>query len=208
MHLPSRSHPRRFLAALLAAAALASGAPAGFAADAAVKVEGQAIPPTASVAGSELALNGVGVRAWTVYKMYVAALYLPKKATTVADVVSQPGAKRVQLRILMSVGGASGYLADAFTGGIRKRVTPDQFTAMKDRVDQFDKLVRSLETKKGDVINLDYVPDAGLTLSLNGKVVGKPVPGDDLYDAMLKIWVGDDAKDKPLRAALLGGPPN
>jgi hypothetical protein len=34
------------------------------------------------------------------------------------------------------------------------------------------------------------------------------VPGDDLYAAMLKIWVGDDAKDKPLRGALLGGPPN
>ena len=140
--------------------------------------------------------------------MYVAALYLPKKATSVAEVVGQPGAKRVQLRILLSVGGASGYLADAFTGGIKKRVTPEQYTRMKDRVDAFDKLVRSLDTKKGDLVNLDYVPDAGLTLALNGKVVGKPVPGADLYDAMLKSWVGDDAKDKPLRAALLGGPPN
>jgi hypothetical protein len=209
MHLPSRTSARRSFAAALAAAVLALGAlPAAIAAEAPLKVEGQAIAPTASVAGTELRLNGAGTRAWTVYKMYVAALYLPKKASTVADIVGQPGPKRMQLRILMSVGGASGYLADAFTGGIRKRVTPEQFNAMKDRVDAFDKLVRSLETKKGDLINLDYLPDAGLTLSLNGKTMGKPVPGDDLYDAMLKIWVGDDAKDKPLRAALLGGPPN
>ena len=214
MHQPSRAARRRPLSALVAAAfvAAASGlaaTPDARAAEAAgVQVEGQAIAPTATVAGTELKLNGVGVRAWTVYKMYVAALYLPKKATTVADVVGQSGAKRVQLRILLSVGGASGYLADAFTGGIKKRVTPDQYTHMKDRIDAFDKLVRGLDTKKGDLVNLDYVPDAGLTLALNGKVVGKPVPGADLYDAMLKIWVGDDAKDKPLRAAMLGGPPN
>jgi len=212
MHMPSRDSRRRHFSALLAAvlvAGTAAGLPPAAAAEApAVQVEGQAVPSTAEVAGSQLTLNGVGVRAWTVYKMYVAALYLPKKATTMADVVGQPGPKRVQLRILLSVGGASGYLADAFTGGIKKRVTPEQFAAMKDRIDAFDKLVRSLDTKKGDLVNLDYVPDAGLTLSLNGKVVGKPVPGADLYGAMLKIWVGDDAKDKPLRAAMLGGPPN
>ncbi len=214
MHMhSSRGSRRRQLSAAIAAAFLAmsalSLAPAASAADGApVSVEGQAVPATATVAGTELKLNGVGIRAWTVYKMYVAALYLPKKATTVADVVGQQGAKRVQLRILLSVGGASGYLADAFTGGIKKRVSPEQFAAMKDRVDAFDKLVRSLDTKKGDLVDLDYVPDAGLVLSVNGKPAGKPVPGADLYGAMLKIWVGDDAKDKPLRAAMLGGPPN
>jgi len=30
----------------------------------------------------------------------------------------------------------------------------------------------------------------------------------DLYDSMLKIWVAEDAKDKPLRAAMLGGTPS
>jgi hypothetical protein len=151
MHKPSRDSRRSHLSALLAAAFVAAAGfaatPAASAADGAgVQVEGQLIPATATVAGTELRLNGVGVRAWTVYKMYVAALYLPKKAGTVAEVVGQPGAKRVQLRILLSVGGASGYLADAFTGGIKKRVTPDQYVHMKDRIDAFDKLVRSLDT--------------------------------------------------------------
>src|SRR3954462_831688 len=91
--------------AVLAAALIAFAAPSTstFAADAPVQVEGQAIPAAANVAGTELRLNGVGVRAWTVYKMSAAALYLPKKATTVGEVVGQAGAKRVQLRILMSV---------------------------------------------------------------------------------------------------------
>jgi hypothetical protein len=202
-HVP-RLAPRS--RALIAAAALALAGtlvqPA-FALD----IEGQPIAPTAHVAGHDLQLNGAGVRAYSIYKMYIAALYLPKKTTSAAEVVGQQGAKRVQLRILLTVPGSSGYLADAFTGGIRKRVTPDQFEAMKARLDIFDKMVRNLDVKKGDVVNLDFVPDAGLTVILNDKQVGSPIPGADLYDSMLKIWVAEDAKDKPLRAAMLGGTP-
>ena len=208
---PRAPRSRSFAAALVAAALVLGGLaalPASAAAQpAAMEVEGQQLPASTKVAGADLQLNGAGVRAWSFYKAYVAALYLPKKASSVADVVGQSGAKRVQLRILMTVPGSSGYLADAFTGGIRKRVTADQYTGMKDRIDLFDKMVRGLDVKKGDVVNLDFVPDAGLTVLLNGKQVGNAVPGGDLYSAMLKIWVGDDAKDKPLRAAMLGGTP-
>jgi hypothetical protein len=186
----------------LALAVVAPAAPA-----AGLEIEGQPIAPTAHVAGADLQLNGAGVRAWTIYKMYIAALYLPKKTSSAAEVVGQQGAKRVQLRILLSVPGSSGYLADAFTGGIKKRVTPEQYSAMKDRLDIFDKMVRNLDVKKGDVVNLDFVPSAGLTVTLNDKAVGTPIPGADLYDSMLKIWVAPDAKDQPLRAAMLGGTP-
>jgi len=196
-------HPHRLIAAaaLVFASALAQPARA-------LEIEGQPVAATASVAGRELQLNGAGVRAYSIYKMYIAALYLPKKTSSASEVVGQVGAKRVQLRILLTVPGSSGYLADAFTGGIKKRVTPEQFTAMETRLDTFDKMVRNLDVKKGDVVNLDFVPDTGLTVTLNEKPVGSPIPGADLYDSMLKIWVAEDAKDKPLRAAMLGGTPS
>jgi len=194
--------PRRLIAASMLLLASAFAQPA-----LALDVEGQPIAATARVAGQDLQLNGAGVRAYSIYKMYIAALYLPKKTTLTSEVVGQQGPKRVQLRILLTVPGSSGYLADAFTGGIRKRVTPAQFEAMKSRLETFDKMVRGLDVKKGDVVNLDFVPDAGLTVTLNDKPVGAPIPGADLYDSMLKIWVAEDAKDKPLRAAMLGGTP-
>jgi hypothetical protein len=202
--MPRRARPPRHLAAAAALALVAALAQPAFA----LEIEGQPIADTAQVAGRELQLNGAGVRAYSVYKMYVAALYLPKKTSSAAEVVGQQGAKRVQLRILLTVPGSSGYLADAFTGGIKKRVTPEQFEAMKTRLDVFDKMVRNLDVKKGDVVNLDFVPEAGMTVTLNAKPVGSPIPGADLYDSMLKIWVNEDAKDKPLRAAMLGGTPS
>jgi hypothetical protein len=204
-HLAPRlaRRPRHLIAAATLALASALAQPA-----LALEIEGQPIASTAQVAGRELQLNGAGVRAYSIYKMYIAALYLPKKTASASEVVGQQGAKRVQLRILLTVPGSSGYLADAFTGGIRKRVTPEQFEAMKTRLETFDKMVRNLDVKKGDVVNLDFVPDAGLTVTLNEKPVGSPIPGADLYDSMLKIWVAEDAKDKPLRAAMLGGTPS
>jgi hypothetical protein len=189
---------------LAVALALAITAADGAVAAPSVTFQGQSISTEVQVAGAGLQLNGVGYRGWRVYKAYVAALYLPHKTAVASDVLAQAGPKRVQLRLLVS--GSSSYLADAFTGGIKKRVTPAQYEELKDRIDTFDKMVRGLgDMKKGDVVDLDYVPDSGLVTTLNGKLVGQPLPGADLYTAMLKIWVGDDARDKDLRAALLGG---
>jgi hypothetical protein len=199
-----RGNPGRALAAALA---LSFAAAWGAVAAPTITYQGQPIATSAEVAGSDLQLNGVGYRGWKIYKAYVAALYLPHKTTAPTDVLAQQGPKRVQLRLL--VGGSASYFADAFTGGIKKRVTPAQFEEMKDRIDAFDKLVRGLgDVKKGDVVNLDFVPDTGLVMTLNGKSMGQPIPGADLYTAMLKIWVADDARDKGLRAAMLGGTQN
>jgi hypothetical protein len=197
---------RRLLAAAVVALAGLFAGPAAFALDGEITYEGLPIATSAKVAGHDLQLNGVGYRGWRIYKAYVAALYLPRKTTSAAEAIGQAGPKRVQLQLLVS--GSSGYFADALTGGIQKRVPADQFAAMKDRVDAFDKLIRNAgDLKKGDVINLDFVPDTGLVVLLNGKAAGNPVPGADLYTAMLKIWLGDDARDKELRAAMLGGTP-
>ena len=203
---PSSTFARWLAAAAVVGFAGVFASSAAVANDAAISYEGLSISTTAKVAGHDLQLNGVGYRGWKIYKAYVAALYLPRKTTSAADALGQPGAKRVQLQLLVS--GSSGYFADALTGGIQKRVPAEQFAAMKDRVDAFDKIIRNAgDLKKGDVINLDFVPDTGLVVLLNGKPSGSPIRGADIYTAMLKIWLGDDARDKELRAAMLGGTP-
>jgi hypothetical protein len=204
--MPSSRPLRRLLAAAIVSFAGLSAVPSAFPAEGTVTYEGLPISTTAKVAGADLHLNGVGYRGWKIYKAYVCALYLPKKTTSAADALGQAGPKRVQLRLLVS--GSSDYFAEALVGGIQKRVPKDEFAAMKPRVDAFDKIIRDAgDLKKGDVIDLDFVPDTGLVVLLNGKPAGSPVAGADLYTAMLKIWLGDDARDKELRAAMLGGTP-
>ena len=190
--------------ALIALAALAF-LPGAYAAtpSPAVTLENQTFPGQADVAGAPLQLNGVGLRSAFIYKIYLAGLYLPARAATGADVLAQPGPKRVQVRMLMD--GPSDEFAKAFTGGIAKRTPADQVAAMKDRIDAFDRTLRSVgNVRKGDVVDLDYAPSVGLTMRLNGKTVGAPVPGADLYAALLNIFVGDRPVDAKMKAGMLG----
>ena len=187
--------------ALIALAALAF-LPSAHAA-APITLEDQTFPGDASVAGTPLHLNGVGLRAAFIYKVYLAGLYLPEKAATGTAVFAEAGPKRVQVRMLMD--GPSDEFAKAFTGGITKRTPADQVAAMRDRIDAFDRTLRSIgNVKKGDVVNLDYAPAVGLTMTVNGKPVGTAVPGADLYAALLNIFVGERPVDAKMKAGMLG----
>ena len=165
--------------------------------------ENQTFPGAATVAGMPLQLNGVGLRAAFVYKVYLAGLYLPAHAGTGAEVVAESGPKRIQVRMLMD--GPSDEFAKAFTGGIAKRTPADRVAAMGDRIAAFDRTLRSVgNVKRGDVVDLDYVPAAGLTMHVNGKAFGAAVPGADLYAALLDIFVGDRPVDAKMKAGMLG----
>lgn len=168
-----------------------------------ITLEDQTFPADASVAGTPLQLNGVGLRAAFIYKVYLAGLYLPRPAATGAEVLAEAGPKRLQVRLLMD--GPSDEFAKAFTGGIAKRTPADRMAAMKDRVATFDRTLRGVgDVRKGDVVNLDYAPGVGLTMTINGKPAGAPVPGADLYDALLAIFVGDRPVDARMKAGMLG----
>ncbi|MBI3369050.1 MAG: chalcone isomerase family protein [Burkholderiales bacterium] len=62
------------------------------------------------------------------------------------------------------------------------------------------------EVKKGDLINLDFVPGQGLLFSRNGKLLGAAIPGEDLYGALLRCFIGEHPVDDKLKAGLLGSP--
>ena len=66
-------------------------------------------------------------------------------------------------------------------------------------------LIRSGNAKKGDVIHLDFAPDAGTRVVVNGKPQGSAIAGDDFYTAVLRIWLGDKPADSDLKKGLVGG---
>jgi hypothetical protein len=41
----------------------------------------------------------------------------------------------------------------------------------------------------------------------NGAPQGKPIPGEDFYRALLRIWLGEKPVDGELKQAMLGGAP-
>ena len=181
------------------------GAPARSEPDAVRIVEGQRMALQAQVAGADLQLNGTGVRAVAWFKGYVAALYLPAQARTLAQVLGQSGPKRLQLRMLQDV--PAQEFVKALNKGVARNATPAQWEALAPAVKQFDDMVALVGTvRKGDVIDIDLEPARGLLFSLNGKLRGDPVEGGDLYAALLRAFLGDKPYDDKLKAGLLSAP--
>jgi hypothetical protein len=169
----------------------------------AARIEDQTFDDHIRLADTELMLNGVGLRAVAWLKGYAAGLYLPNKASTPAAVLAQKGAKRVQLKMMLDVG--SEEFQKAWDKGMKRNHSPAEYEPMQDRIVKFSANIAAIgKLKKGDVIDLDFLPGRGLQLSVNGKPRGEPQPGEDLYAGLLKIFVGNVPVDARLKAGLLG----
>jgi hypothetical protein len=172
----------------------------------ALRVDNMEFPDRMKLGGQELVLNGVGFRAVLVYKGYAAALWLPQRATTAAQVQAVHGPKRLQMRMLVDV--PAPEFSKAFLKGVRRNTPAADQPALAERMAKFDAQILALQTvKKGDVVDLDYLPDAGgLTMRVNGQSRGEPIAGEEFYAALLRVFIGRKVSDDELRAALLGGP--
>lgn len=166
-------------------------------------LEGLQFEDQVRLANRELQLNGLGVRAVFIFKAYVAGLYLGDKASTGQQAVLNQGPKRLQLRMLMEIGAPD--IKKALVDGMRKNVSEAQWAGMAERAAEFSRTIDAIGVARlGDTINLDYVPDRGLTLAVNEVARGSAIAGQDFYNALLEIFVGDDPVDTRLKRGLLG----
>lgn len=165
--------------------------------------EGVKFEPTVQLGGSALQLNGVGVRTRAIFKVYVAGLYLPQKSGDAAGALAQKGPRRMALTMLRNVD------ADTFAGalneGLQNNLSAAQLAGFKVQIEALNAALKSGgEAKKGDVIHIEFVPDSGTRVMVNGQPRGAPIPGEDFYSAVLRIWLGDKPVDGDLKKGLLG----
>jgi hypothetical protein len=192
--------PRRLVLCLLACLPLAGR---GASPAAGVKVEGQWFESVAKVAGTELQLNGTGLRAVAWFKAFAAGLYLRRPARTPQEATAQEGPKRLQLRMLRELPAAE--FNKAVRKGVSRNVTAAQLQVLQLRLDQFGASVDALGSlKPGDVVDLDHEPGRGTAMRLNGTLRGPAVAGDDFFVALLLSFLGEQPYDKKLKAGLLG----
>ncbi len=168
-----------------------------------LEVEGVKFEPVVQVGPASLSFNGAGVRTRAIFKVYVAGLYVPQKASDPAKLLAQSGARRITLTMLRNVDADTFF--DALNDGLKSNHTAEQFTAMASPIAALGANLKAFgEAKKGDVIYLDYLPDMGTRVTVNGQVQGTPIPGEDFYKSVLRIWIGDKPVDGSLKKGLLG----
>ena len=169
---------------------------------AALEVAGVKVPENISIgeSGSQLVLNGAGIRKKLFIKVYVGALYLPSKQNTVAAILNAEGPKRITMHFLYKEVSAK-KLVNGWNEGFEGNSTAGEVKSLQERINRFNKLFRTV--KKNDIIRLDYLPEKGTQVWINNKQMGT-VEGADFNQALLKIWLGKKPADGGLKKAWLG----
>lgn len=171
-----------------------------------VEVAGVKLEDKDRVANADLVLNGAGLRKRAFFQVYAIGLYLPEKKTVAAEAVAATGPKRVAIHMLRDVD--AGQFTDALMDGMKDNHSDADMKALDPRVKQLSAIMAEMkEAKKGMRITLDWLPAAGTQVTVDAKATGVPIPGEDFYRALLRIWLGENAVQADLKKALLGEKP-
>ena len=169
----------------------------------AAEVAGVKIADAERVGNADLVLNGAGLRKRAFFQVYAIGLYLPQKMPTATDAIGAAGPKRVSIHMLRDVGAEQ--FGEALMEGMRDNHSEGEMKALEPRIRQLTAIMAGMkEAKEGMRITLDLVPGAGTQVTVQGKPSGAPIPGEDFYRALLRVWLGDNPVQGDLKKALLG----
>ncbi|MDB5809955.1 MAG: chalcone isomerase [Betaproteobacteria bacterium] len=152
----------------------------------------------------ELVLNGAGLRhKFAFIKVYIGSLYLAQKKSDNEAIFADPGPKRVSMHILSSEVTANDLIS-SMNNALAVNLSPHELALIEKRIRDLNTMMSSLKSiSKGSVVNLDYLPDVGTRIIVDGQE-RITIPGEDFFRAMLHIWIGNKPVDGRLRDAMLG----
>ncbi len=171
----------------------------------AAEFEGVKLPDSARISdgGTDLVLNGVGLRARFMFRVYVGALYLPKKTTSATAAINDAGAKRVALHMLREL--PADQFVEALEDGLKNNNAAEELTKLEAQVKQLRAMFEAVIVARiGDVILIDMLPGTGTRITINGDVK-TTIAGADFSRALLRIWLGDKPADGNLKKGMLSG---
>ncbi|MEO6016770.1 MAG: chalcone isomerase family protein [Polaromonas sp.] len=168
-----------------------------------VEIAGVKLDDPVEVHGSKLQLNGAGIRYKAVFKVYVASLYLSKKAGTPEEVYAAPGAKRISITMLRDID--SNELGKSFTKAFEENTPKTELAKLIPGLIKMGEVFASQKKLlAGESFTTDWIPGTGTVISVKGKPQGEPIKEVEFYNAMLRIWLGSQPADWKLKDALLG----
>lgn len=169
-----------------------------------VTVSGVKYEEAADLRGTKLVLNGAGVRYKGPFKVYAAGLYVGKKSHEPAEVLSQPGAKRISVTMLRDID--AGELGKLFVRGVEDNMT-DKAALSKlipGLMRMSDVFTQHKKLGNGESFTVDWIPGTGTVVSVRGVPQGEPFKEPEFFNALLRIWIGPVPADWRLKENLLG----
>jgi Chalcone isomerase-like len=162
------------------------------------------LPSEASVGGEAVPLRGAGVSTKYTVEVCQVALYAPARLAEAQDIARGAGPRRLLFHMLRDVSG------DDFREGLLD-MSRDKVKAPARTRHNLRLLVEALGERmgrlsRGDIVAIDWVPGAGVTITRNTQPLVPALPDPDLFQLLAELWIGADSADADLRRRLLGQP--
>jgi len=171
-----------------------------FTATAQIRVGKAILPYEENFGGTELKLNGAGMREMLWIDLYAGGLYLQKKSKDPLAILDADETMAIKLNIV------SGFVTQkkmikAVKDGFYK-ATFGNTKSLDDRITKFINFF-SDPIVKNDIFDIVYIKDSGVKAFKNGKELGI-IEGRDFKYALFKIWLGEEPASEGIKMGMLG----
>jgi hypothetical protein len=169
----------------------------------AATIDGVTFPPTFTVEGRTLQLNGIGLRTLTLFRIhaYVAALYLEQPSHDANAIEASPETKMLMLEYRRAA--SKEQIQNIFRRAAARSCGPGGCTASD--AQDFERLIAVFPpVKEGDITTYVFSPRGVQVLMNNAPLATFDNP--DLARRLLDSFIGPRAVAQSLRNGLLGRP--
>ena len=166
---------------------------------AALTIEDVTFQESVSIDNQQIPIRGAALLRWlNIFKVYVAALYLPDNGPQHDVLADIP--KRLEISYLVSIPGPDfGKGAEEI---LERNNSPEELARLRSRIEKINAVYR--DVKPGDRYALTYAPGQGTELSYNGQPL-ITIEGADFAAAYFGIWLGKNPIDLEMRSRLIKG---
>ena len=163
-------------------------------------VSGIEIPEKLKANGTNLILNGAGVREKFFMDLYVGALYLEKRSKVATAIINSKEDMAIKLYITSSLI-SSKKMRNAVNEGFENS-TKNNVIPIKKEIDEFIAVFKD-EINKGDVFEMVYIDSLGTKVLKNGKL-STTIKGFKFKRSLFGIWLCDEPAQESLKEDMLG----
>lgn len=122
------------------------------------EVEGFRFDAAARVGGTDLVLNGVGVRRRFFIPVYVAGLYVPERSSDPETLLKQRGPRRMSMRFVREV--EADLFMTSLNEGMRRNYGLPQLSAWSSQLGTLNTVIRTMVlARRADHISWDYTDE-------------------------------------------------
>lgn len=166
----------------------------------AAELAGVEIPDSVTVDGTELQLNGMGLREKMWIDVYVAGLYLESKSTDAQQIVDSDQIKRLDMKFIYKKVGTK-KLTGAWTDGLKANES-ERFADFADDLATLNSWME--DVVRGDDMIFTTVPGKGLRVEVKGQEKGV-IEDAEFAKAFWSIFLGAKPPSDKFKRGLLGG---